>query len=228
MIDNIMKIGGSILYDMDKTKKLLKIIENSKEHTTAYTIGSGHLGEEYKKWVKDENGISMPFTNSIMAWSNIQSINANIISAINSSFVICQDKKSAEEILADHKRPILDARGFHKYFEDLKYQTTDVRTAKLCHVLGAKNLIIVTDVDGIYTSDPKKNVSSKKIIAIDPEDLMNMGRTSVDKGLAEILIDYDLKCYVVGVDSILASRQVSKDVIKEVGTTIQKKGGGER
>lgn len=228
MIDNIMKIGGSILYDMDKTRRLLKIIENSKEHTTAYTIGSGHLGEEYKKWVKDQNGISMPFTNSIMAWSNIQSINANIISAINGSFVVCQDKKSAEEALTAHKRPILDARGFHKYFEDLKYQTTDVRTAKLCYVLGARNLIVVTDVNGIYTSDPKKSLSSKKITLIEPEELMSMGRTSVDKGLAETLIDYDLKCYVVGVDSILASRQLSKDTIKGMGTTIQKKGGVEK
>ncbi len=214
-IENIMKLGGSILYDMEKTKKLLKIIENSNTHETAYTIGSGHLGEEYKMWVKDTNGISMPFDNSTICWSNIQSINANIIAAINSNFVVCQNESEAKQVLRDKKRPILDARGFHDYFKDLEFQTTDVRTAKLCDVLGVKNLIIVTDVDGIYTGDPKKDSSSQKIKLINPEDLIKRGRTSVDKGLAEALIKYNLRCYVTGIDSILGNRDVSDNVIKE-------------
>lgn len=54
-LDYIMKLGGSILTDLDKTRILLSKIQNSPNKNVAYTVGSGYLGEVYKKWIKVNN-----------------------------------------------------------------------------------------------------------------------------------------------------------------------------
>ena len=222
-VDYVMKLGGSLLYDMQKTRIMLQRIDASKNHNTVYTIGSGYLGEVYKQWVMQENGVEMPFDNSIMTWSNIQSINANILAGINSNFVVCSDLAQVDEALQNGKRPVLDARGFHKHFEQEEYanQTTDVRSAIMCHVLGCKQLIIVTDVDGIYSSDPKKDSNTQRIKRINASELRKMGRTSVDKGLADKLIQYGITGYVVGIDSIVKEKEMSQESLEDAGTVIE-------
>lgn len=220
-LDYIMKLGGSLLTDLDKTKILLSRIQNSPNKNVAYTVGSGYLGEVYKKWIKEENKLSLPYQNSIKIWSDIQSVNANILASINHNFVVCSSEEEMQEALRCQKRPILDATGFHENFKNLPYQTTDVRTAHLCHILGCKNLIIVTDVDGIYETDPKKDSKAKKLTQIKAQDLIGMGRTSVDKGLAEMLMQYGINAYVVGIDTLVTEKELSRESMRDKGTTIE-------
>ena len=220
-LDYIMKLGGSLLTDLDKTRILLNRIQKSRNTRVVYTVGSGYLGDVYKQWIKDEHDIDVPFDNSIKIWSDIQSINANILVSLNDSFVVCDNENKVNEALKNGKRPILDAAGFHDYFRNLKYQTTDVRTAYLCHVLGCKNLVIVTDVDGIYETDPKKDSEAKKISQIKAQKLIEMGRTSVDQGLAELLKEYELNAYVIGIDGLVQSKDFSRKTIQDNGTTIE-------
>ena len=220
-LDYIMKLGGSLLTDLEKTKKLLGRIEKSSNQKVAYTVGSGYLGEVYKKWIKHENNLKLPFENSIKVWSDIQSINANILTSLNDNFIVCNNANEMEVALKGGKRPILDATGFHEEFKELQYQTTDVRTAQLCHKLNCKNLVIVTDVDGIYESDPKENEKAKKIRQIKARDLIKMGRTSVDQGLAEMLIKYGINAYVIGIDGLTKETEISKDTIMDKGTIIE-------
>lgn len=220
-LDYIMKLGGSLLTDLEKTKKLLARIEKSSNHKVAYTVGSGYLGEVYKKWIKQENKLKLPHDNSIKVWSDIQSINANILTSLNDNFVVCNSQEEMEHAINEGRRPILDATGFHEHFIELQYQTTDVRTAQLCYILNCKNLVIVTDVDGIYESDPKENWQAKKIRQIKASDLIEMGRTSVDQGLAEMLIKYGINAYVIGIDGLTKEREISSETIMDSGTIIE-------
>lgn len=220
-IDYVMKLGGSLLYDLEKTKSLMSRIEKSSNKNVVYTVGSGYLGEVYKKWVRGENGISVPYENSIKIWSDLQSTNANIMASLNPNFVVCDNEEDIQVALNNNQRPILDARGFHDEFKGLKYQTTDVRAACLCNKLKCKNLIIVTNVDGIYSGDPKTDSNSQKIKVINARELINMGRTSVDKGLAEMLIQYGITGYVIGVDSLVQSQDLSQKETIEQGTIIE-------
>lgn len=217
-VDYVIKMGGSIMYDKDKTIQLLRVLAQSKNKNIVYTIGSGYLGEVYKKWANDS---MMPFDNSAICWSNIQSINANIIASMNQNFIVCDSVEKIYEILKDGKRPIVDARGFHKDFEHLEQQTTDVRSAEICHKLGCKQLVIITDIDGIYTSDPKKVNNTQKLKRINAEDLVKMGRTSVDKGLAEKLIEYKITGYVVGINNLIKEKEVIEHSSLEKGTIIE-------
>jgi UMP kinase len=217
-VEYVMKMGGSILYETEKTCKLLEILANSRQKNIVYTIGSGYLGEVYKSWSNDS---SMPFDISAKCWSNIQSINANIISSLNDKFVVCEDVEEIEQTLKDGKRPIIDARAFHNEFKDSKYQTTDVRSAILCKKLECKNLVIITDVNGIYTEDPKKVNTSKKIERINANELLKLGRTSVDRGLAEKLIEYGIDGYVVGLDTLIQEQEIKGKETLEKGTVIE-------
>ena len=84
MIDYVIKIGGSLLYNIPDITCLLDKLTKSKVNAV-FTIGSGHFGEVFKDFLKS-NELKLPFEAAINCWSNIQSVNANIITGINNSF----------------------------------------------------------------------------------------------------------------------------------------------
>jgi len=76
--------------------------------------------------------------------------------------------------------------------------TSDTIAAYIAGLLHAEKLILVTDVDGIFSEDPKKNVDAKLIEELSAEKLQGWNkRTSVDKTLPKILLQANLGCYVV-------------------------------
>jgi hypothetical protein len=76
--------------------------------------------------------------------------------------------------------------------------TSDSIAAYIAGVLQAKELILITDVDGIFSEDPKKNKNAKLIARIHAKTLLSLNkRTSVDKTLPRILLETKLNCYVV-------------------------------
>jgi aspartokinase-like uncharacterized kinase len=59
-------------------------------------------------------------------------------------------------------------------------------------------MILVTDVDGIFSEDPKKSQDSKLIQEISAEELQDWNkRTSVDKSLPKTLLQSNRDSYVV-------------------------------
>lgn len=220
-IDHIIKLGGSLLYDFQKTKTLLDAIYHDNKCNIAITVGSGLLGEMYKEFISHLDA-SIPFNDSLRDFSNIQSMNASVLTALNSNYVVCVNKQEVKEILDKGQIPILDARGFMDVFKNDIHQKSDVRAAHLCKHLGCKKLIIITNVNGIYDRDPNKDTAAKIIRKITPMELKRMGRTAVDEGLAERLEDFDLICYVLGVDLLINCKGHIDPKTLSYGTVIQK------
>jgi aspartokinase-like uncharacterized kinase len=76
--------------------------------------------------------------------------------------------------------------------------TSDSIAAYMAGVLNAEKLVLITDVDGIYNDDPKKNSNAKLVKQLTAEQLLSWNRrTSVDKALPKLLIKFKLNCYVV-------------------------------
>jgi len=76
--------------------------------------------------------------------------------------------------------------------------TSDTIAAYIAGLLHAEKLILVTDVDGIFSEDPKKNVDAKLIEELSAKKLLGWNkRTSVDKTLPKILLKANLDFYVV-------------------------------
>ena len=221
-VDCVVKLGGSLLYDVSLAKKMLDALYDNNSSNIVVTIGSGYLGEVYKKFLSD-NGIEPGYDDSVRDWSNIQSINASIIASINNNYVVCSNLNEIETTLLNEKIPIIDSRAFIDVFKNNQVQKSDVRTASICKYLNCSNLIIVTDVSGIYESDPKKCENAKIIERISAEDLIKLGRTSVDNGLAEKIIEYDLNCYVLGIKNILKYNGKMEEDVLSTGTKIRRK-----
>lgn len=221
-IDCVIKLGGSLLYDMSLARKMLDAIYENNSNNVVVTIGSGYLGEAYKQFLQDNN-INPKYEDSVRDWTNIQSINASIISSINDNYVVCCNLNEIEITLQNKKIPIIDSRAFMDVFKNNQIQKSDVRTASICNYLNCSNLIIVTDVSGIYESDPKKCEKAKIIEKISAEELKKLGRTSVDEGLAEKIIEYDLNCYVLGIKNILIHNGKMEEEVFSTGTKIRRK-----
>jgi aspartokinase-like uncharacterized kinase len=76
--------------------------------------------------------------------------------------------------------------------------TSDSIAAYVAKQVSAKKLILVTDVDGVFTSDPKKNLGAKLVerLPISQLSMLN-GRTSIDSNLHKVLPNAQFKCYIV-------------------------------
>jgi aspartokinase-like uncharacterized kinase len=76
--------------------------------------------------------------------------------------------------------------------------TSDSITAYVASRLNANRVILVTDVDGIFTDDPKRHLDAKLITELSGRGLLKLARrTSVDQFLPKLLLKTQLDCYVV-------------------------------
>jgi hypothetical protein len=76
--------------------------------------------------------------------------------------------------------------------------TSDSIAAYIAGVLHAKKLILATDVDGIFSENPKKSSDARLIAEVSAKQLLSWNkRTSVDKTLPKLLLKTKLNCCVV-------------------------------
>ena len=73
--------------------------------------------------------------------------------------------------------------------------TSDSIAAYISHLLNA-NLLIVTNVNGIYTQEPKES-GSTFISKIDAKTMLNFPESSIDVMLPTLLLKFGTNCYVV-------------------------------
>jgi aspartokinase-like uncharacterized kinase len=99
--------------------------------------------------------------------------------------------------------------------------TSDSIAAYVASRLKADKVILVTNVDGIFKSDPKKHSVTKLISKLSTRELLAFAqRTSVDRFFPKLLQKTRLDCYVVNgahperIDAILAGQNTVCTLIK--------------
>ena len=76
--------------------------------------------------------------------------------------------------------------------------TSDSIAVYIAGQLHASRVVLVTDVNGVYTCDPKKFSDAKLISKLSANDLLKRNkRTSVDMFLPKLLLQLHLECFVV-------------------------------
>ncbi len=76
--------------------------------------------------------------------------------------------------------------------------TSDSIALYVAAQLKASKLLLVTDVDGVYNRDPRKNSDAKLLAHVSPKALIQLPqRTSVDDALPKLLLQWQIECYVV-------------------------------
>jgi hypothetical protein len=99
--------------------------------------------------------------------------------------------------------------------------TSDSIAAYVASRLKADKVILITDVDGVFESDPKKHSDAKLISKLSASELLAFAqRTSVDKFLPKLLLKVHLDCYIVNgayperIDAILAGQRTVCTLVK--------------
>jgi aspartokinase-like uncharacterized kinase len=76
--------------------------------------------------------------------------------------------------------------------------TSDSIAAYVAGRLGASKLILITDVDGVFTGNPKMDGYAELLSDVSASGLLELGlRTSVDRFLPKMLLKFGLDCFVV-------------------------------
>lgn len=219
-----LKIGGSLMENISRLKHFLEKLIVIFGDSFIVNVGSGYLGEMYKQWVSVETEIETTYDVSVENWAMIQLINANIITTLNKNYIIGSSSEEIKQILRNKKVAIINPVSFSKELAGLKLNTSDLKAAHLCYKFNCTELLIFTDVDGIYSEDPNASSTAQKISMITSDQLSKMGKTSVDAGIAELITKYHMKCRVCGVEEFLSASVTNLEEFLKCGTVISEGG----
>lgn len=164
-----VKVGGSVLapneVDLEFVRRVSRmLLRASKRHQIYLVVGGGRLARRYITGCRmlgadegflDEVGIDASRLNARV-----------LISGLGDAVYHIPATDFDEAKDAGHRHRLVVMGGTHPG------HTTDAVCAMLAEKVGAKRLVITTNVDGIYTEDPKRNKRAKLLSEVTPGELV--------------------------------------------------------
>ncbi|CAB49661.1 UMP kinase [Pyrococcus abyssi] len=221
----VFDIGGSVLVpskpDVEFIDKLsYELTKVSEDHEIAIVVGGGKTAREYievaskfnaNETFKDYLGIQITRANAML-----------LIAALKERAYpqVVTDFWEAWKAIQLKKIPVMG--GTHPG------HTTDAVSALLAEFLGADLLVVITNVDGVYTDDPRKNPNAKKLEKISARELVQIvgkstskagASTVIDPLAASIILRSGIKTYIIGKKDALRLFDVIRG--KHEGTTVE-------
>jgi len=198
-MDAVIKVGGSIAENPATLKRLCKKLgEIGEQHRVTVVPGGGVFADVVRDM--DRRFALAADTAHRMAILGMDQYGLLLSEMIPSSCIVYSLDDAVKFSLAKRVSVFLPSwliieEGFLDASWDV---TSDSIAAHLAHRLDAAKLILATDVDGIFTEDPKKHLDAEFIKEISAVELVSLDeRTSVDLCLPRLLLDAPLECFVV-------------------------------
>ncbi len=195
----VIKIGGSLALQPERLRDLCtKISEYSKKHRLVVMPGGGEFADVVRTL---DNRFSLSCRASHkMAVLGMDQYGLMLSDLMPNS--ACVSKLEEVKYFLDRgKLPIFLPSNLLFSEDPLENSwnvTSDSIAAYLADRIQVQKLLLVTDVDGVYTDDPKTNPGSRLIRKLSASELLAMnGRTSVDKFLPKLLLKLTVDCFVV-------------------------------
>jgi aspartokinase-like uncharacterized kinase len=198
-MEAVIKLGGSLAGDPKTLKSLcIKLSELAKTHKILVIPGGGEFADVIRKFDKEYHlSSSAAHKMAILAMDQYGLLLADITP--NSRIVRMLDE--AKELSKQGFIPIMLPSELIFHVDPLEHSwevTSDSIAAYVASILPAKRLVLITDVDGIYTNDPKKSPTAKLIKEVSAKKLLTWKvKTCIDTFLPKILLEAKLDCYVV-------------------------------
>ena len=240
----VVKIGSSSLthketggVDLGKMEKLVRVLTNLRNmgkdvvlvSSGAVSVGRKRMGLPAGKLTLPEKQACAAVGQSrlMMIYQKLFSeYNQNIAQVLLTKFTMINDisrpntKNTFDELFKLGVIPIVNEIDTIATYE-IEFGDNDTLSAIVCSLIGADLLILLSDIDGLYTDDPNTNPDAKFIsIAENIDDnLMMMGKKSTTSdvgtgGMATKLIAAKIATWS-GADMVIAnSDHVS--VIEEI------------
>ena len=197
-MEAVLKVGGSLAEDPASLVKLCqKLGELAKVHRIVVVPGGGKFADAVRDFDRSF-GLSETVAHNlaILAMDQYGVFLSDIAPSVHVSSVLdeaCDTPNDVLPIFLPSK--LMFSRNPLEHSWDV---TSDSISAYIAAVLHAEKLILVTDVDGVFFEDPKKNKDVTCIEELSVEELNDWNRrTCVDITLPKILRVTKLDCYVV-------------------------------
>lgn len=198
-METIIKIGGSLAKTPKILKKLCKKIEEiSKDHEICVIPGGSKFADVIRQM-----DIDYELTNKSAHKMAILGMDqfGFVLSDLISNSVAFSELKEYKKILELKKTPIFLPAHYMLINDPLENSwsiTSDSIAIYISKKLEVNNIIIITDVDGIFDQDPRKVSTSKIIEKISSKELSDTNQnTCIDKFSAQLLLNSNIKCYIV-------------------------------
>lgn len=178
----VISMGGSILAspspNVELIKDFAKLLASQKDegHNIKVVVGGGKLAREYISAVKE---LGADWKSSDRVGIAATRMNAMLLRAALGGHAQEEIPKDTEIDCESDK--ILIMGGIRPG------QTTDAVAAELAVRCNADLLLIGTNVDGVYDSDPKKDPNAKKISAMTTSELLGIVGEAHSPGMKTVI-----------------------------------------
>src|SRR5260221_7686938 len=173
---SVIKVGGSILslsndilFDFPKAKELKELlIPLSDKHKFVLITGGGYICRVYQKLLKDEgySDYDQHYVGTCTCNLNAIMLRTVFGEEAEESVLTFNDFDSPEEIKFE-KNFLLGGAA-------KPGPSSDWDAAFIAKRVGAKKVLSLKDIDGVYTADPKKDPSAKRLDKISWEEYMQI------------------------------------------------------
>jgi aspartokinase-like uncharacterized kinase len=216
-VDAVIKVGGSVAENPERLRALChKLSELAKKYAIIVVPGGGKFADAVREY--DQHFALSSDVSHRMAILGMDQFGLLLSQIIPNSRVFRQ-LESAKELSEAKSVPIFLPSHLMFQADPLESSwdvTSDSIAAYVASRVNAGKVVLVTDVDGVFTSDPKKGSGAKLIERLSAKKLLTLNqRTSVDRYLPKLLLEAQIDCYVVNgkypdrVEAVLAGQQTT-------------------
>ena len=195
----VVKVGGSLALNPQKLRILCrKLCDISKKQMLIIVPGGGEFADTVRSVDKRFNlSVQSSHQMAILAMDQYGYLLANLIG--NSCLV--DELEDVKRVLDSGKLPIFLSSSYFACKDPLPNSwdvTSDSVAAHIAVQLGACKIVLITDIDGVFTKDPRSFADAKLIPMLTTAELKSFEeRTSVDKYFPNLLSEIKIECYVI-------------------------------
>jgi hypothetical protein len=199
MSSAVLKVGGSLALYPEKLRALcIRLSEVSKKHKLIVVPGGGEFADVVRSL--DKRFSLSCGTSHKMAILGMDQYGL-LLSDLMPNSVVVRKLVEIKSSFEKEKLPIfLPSKLLFREdpLENSWDVTSDAIALYIANKLETPKVLLITDVDGIFTSDPKKHSNARFIENLSAHELMAMNkRTSVDEALPKMLLKSHVTCVVV-------------------------------
>jgi len=195
----VVKVGGSLaMYPQSLRTLCKKIAVIAKRQKLVIVPGGGEFTDTVR-------AVDKRFSLSSVASHRMAILGMDqyglMLTDLTPEFAATADLDEAQKVLDAGKVPVF-LPSKHLFSRDPLENSWDVTSDSIAlyvaSELHADKLLLVTDVDGVFTADPRKYKWATLLQKVSPVELSELEqRTSVDKALPKLLLQWQIDCYVV-------------------------------
>ncbi|MEM3379091.1 MAG: delta 1-pyrroline-5-carboxylate synthetase [Candidatus Bathyarchaeia archaeon] len=198
-MDSVIKVGGSLAENPARLKALcIQLSELARKYAITVVPGGGRFADAVRDFDKRfALSSTLAHKMAILAMDQYGLALTQLIPNSVATYLLSEARQLAETCAVPIFLP--SQLMFKKDpLENSWDVTSDSIAAYVASRLGAAKLLLVTDVDGIFTDDPKGRSNAVLMERLTAEELLRLNkRTSVDRHLPKLLLETPIDCHVV-------------------------------